>query len=246
MTEVVDSYDMKAYSDRITRIRQIECDINILDAEIKEMQAKKRLLLKEKGDLHMKINKERLKVAEQLEPDWMSDDCFPWSADLQRLVKDIFRFNSLRPAQLEVINASMYGRNVFVVMKTGGGKSLCYQLPALLDGGLTLVISPLLSLIRDQVRSMNEIVPGCAESIAGKQEVAYQRAVYRLIDQLIGEESDCAKRSPSMRLLFVTPEKIEGSKLLMTHLQKAYKAGKLNRSVVDEAHCASQWGEWSP
>lgn len=148
----------------------------------------------------------------------------------------ILFYKDLRESQLQVINATLSRRNVFVLMKTGGGKTLCYQLPALLESkGITLVIAPLVSLIRDQVRCMNEVRKNSATYLAGKMELPDQRKIYNEISSTIPDNE--------LRLVYVTPEKINQSKMLMTHLQKAYDAGRLNRIVIDEAHCASQWGK---
>lgn len=80
-------------------------------------------------------------------------DRFPWTAELDRALLRIFGYREFRSHQRGVINATMSGRDVFVIMPTGGGKSLCYQLPAIVDQGVTVVICPLVSLITDQVRS---------------------------------------------------------------------------------------------
>jgi ATP-dependent DNA helicase Q1 len=219
---------------------------------MKSLLSKKKALQTERKSIQGIIHKERERVAVSLEPDWLSVTAFHWSGRLSDLVEKVFKFNEIRQSQIEVINATMSGRNVFVVMKTGGGKSLCYQLPAFLKDGLTLVLSPLLSLIRDQTKAMNEISPGTAATIAGKQDLSEQRAVYHMIDKVLESPSGGVSvgsgssegLSGRLRLLFVTPEKLHKSKLLMTHLQRAYNAGKLDRIVVDEAHCASHWGRF--
>ncbi|RKO89068.1 P-loop containing nucleoside triphosphate hydrolase protein, partial [Blyttiomyces helicus] len=147
----------------------------------------------------------------------------------------------------EVINAILSGRDSFVIMPTGGGKSLCFQLPSLVSGGLTLVVTPLISLIRDQVLGLEE---------AGIQAAALigttpKDEVKRIQDEMVGpvakkgrkgkEESGQANSS-GLKLIYVTPEKIAKSKRFMSQLEKVYKAGRLASIVIDEAHCCSQYG----
>ncbi|KIY92922.1 bloom syndrome protein [Monoraphidium neglectum] len=128
--------------------------------------------------------------------------------------------------QERIINATLAGEDVFVLMPTGGGKSLCYQLPALLSDGLTVVISPL-----DQIFHLREANIGAA-SLGSAQSWEEQRQV---LDGIKAGTSD-------VRLVFVTPEKVARSDVLMRALDGLAAEGRLARVVVDEAHCVSQWG----
>ncbi|XP_060745737.1 ATP-dependent DNA helicase Q1 isoform X2 [Tachysurus vachellii] len=159
------------------------------------------------------------------------DSDFSWSKDVETKLATVFKLSKFRPLQRAAINLSMSGRDLFLVMPTGRGKSLCYQLPAVCSKGFTLVISPLVSLMEDQLMYLKSInVPAVTlNASSSKEDSKYVMA--GMID----------KNSP-FKLLYVTPEKISKSKLLMSKLEKAYNMGLLERIAVDEVHCCSQWG----
>jgi ATP-dependent DNA helicase Q1 len=210
-------------------------EINEIDEQIHALRQLRCRLQEELDHLGKRIQSAESQAQDQDGSiDWSSDDGFPWSAKIKTTLRKCFTHKELRLQQLQVINATLSNRNVFVLMKTGGGKSLCYQLPAMMDeGGITLVIAPLISLIRDQVRYMNQIAPASAAFLSGKVEKSEQRDIFADIS---------SPTKSSLRLLFTTPEKVHKSKLFMTNLQKAYNHNKLRRIVIDEAHCVSQWG----
>lgn len=140
------------------------------------------------------------------------------------LLKSVFGYDDFRPGQAEVIGAILDGGPVLAVMPTGSGKSMCYQLPALLDGGLTLVVSPLIALMRDQAQQMRAV--GVAAATLNSNNTAEEAdEAWRLI------------RSGELRLLFVSPER-----LAMDGLTSALSRRGVRRLAVDEAHCVSQWG----
>ena len=116
-------------------------------------------------------------------------------------------------------------------MPTGGGKSLCYQLPAMISDGFSLVVSPLVSLMEDQLISVKSLgIESCMlNASSSKDEV--NRVQSAMIDKQSG-----------LKLLYVTPEKLAKSKRFMSKLEKSHEMGKLSRIVIDEVHCASQWG----
>ncbi|XP_029969531.1 ATP-dependent DNA helicase Q1 [Salarias fasciatus] len=156
---------------------------------------------------------------------------FPWSADVEQHLKDSFHIQKFRPLQLRAINLTLAGRDVFLVMPTGRGKSLCYQLPAVCSKGFTLVVTPLVSLMEDQIMSLKSMDVPAVFLNASSSRADAKTIMAGMTDQ----------QSP-FKLLYVTPEKIAKSKLLMSRLEKAYQAGLLARIAVDEVHCCSQWG----
>ncbi|QUC17931.1 uncharacterized protein UV8b_02172 [Ustilaginoidea virens] len=160
-----------------------------------------------------------------------------WSPEVQRMLKDRFRMKGFRPNQLEAINATLGGEDAFVLMPTGGGKSLCYQLPAIVKTGktrgVTIVVSPLLSLMQDQVDHMKALGIQ-AVAFNGECSAEYKRQVMSAFEE----------RSPEhfIELLYVTPEMFSKNVAFNNAMQTLYRKGKFARLVIDEAHCVSQWG----
>ncbi|OXV09012.1 hypothetical protein Egran_03221 [Elaphomyces granulatus] len=152
-------------------------------------------------------------------------------------IKDRFHLRGFRPNQLEAINATLSGKDAFVLMPTGGGKSLCYQLPSVITSGhtkgVTIVISPLLSLIQDQVAHLNKLNIK-AFFVNGEVDAEHRKWV---LDTLASGEA-----CQLIQLLYITPEMINKSHNLRAALQKLHRNRKLARIVIDEAHCVSQWG----
>lgn len=148
------------------------------------------------------------------------------------ILRDIFGHTSFRPNQERVIYEAFEKRDIFVLMPTGGGKSLCYQLPACVDDGLTVVISPLVSLIQDQVQQLEALDVGVAY-LNGEQD--YDTVQRPIVSELFSNQN-------RIKLLYVTPEKIASSGVLGKLFESLENRQKLARFVIDEAHCISQWG----
>lgn len=160
-----------------------------------------------------------------------------WSKDVAEVLKSKFKLTGFRNNQLEAINETLAGKNIFVIMPTGGGKSLIYQLPAVIQSGttrgVTIVISPLLSLMTDQVEHMLKIGV-MAFLINGSTDEESKRFLYDLL-----YEQDVENL---VHLLYVTPEMIAKSEKFVNTMRNLHRRGKLARVVVDEAHCVSEWG----
>ena len=138
-------------------------------------------------------------------------------------LQTVFGFDAFRPGQAEIIGAVLAGEDVLAVMPTGSGKSLCYQLPALVRTGLTVVVSPLIALMRDQVAQLqaNGIEAGSLNSSVTPDESR------RVFDAL---------RQGSLNLLYVAPERLVRPEMI------DLLRGNLAVLAIDEAHCVSQWG----
>ena len=160
-----------------------------------------------------------------------------WSKDVKTVLKDCFHLRGFRKNQLEAINATLAGKDVFVLMPTGGGKSLCYQLPSIIrsgnTGGVTVVISPLLSLMRDQVDHLQKL---------RIQAFLYNGEVTAEHKRLVMEALRYSDPEKYIQLLYITPEMISKSDTMVNLLKDLHRRKKFARIVIDEAHCVSQWG----
>ncbi|MDF1619824.1 DNA helicase RecQ [Pseudothioclava nitratireducens] len=146
------------------------------------------------------------------------------AATPEGLLASVFGFQSFRPGQEDIVRAVIAGRDTLAIMPTGGGKSLCFQLPALCLPGLTVVISPLIALMRDQVRGLREAGVEAGALTSGNTEEETEE-VFAALDE---------KR---LKLLYMAPERLASGAALAL-----LRRNEVSLIAVDEAHCVSQWG----
>lgn len=145
--------------------------------------------------------------------------------DKHKLLKDIFGHSEFRPGQEEAIDCLLKGRDLLSVMPTGAGKSICYQLPALMVNGITIVVSPLISLMKDQAMSLtqNGVEAAFLNSTLSSEEYV---GILKLAE--VG----------ALKILFVAPERLETE-----YFQRFAEKKEIAMVIIDEAHCVSQWGQ---
>ncbi|OAX38744.1 ATP-dependent DNA helicase [Rhizopogon vinicolor AM-OR11-026] len=235
-----------------TQLSSLEVEIQGVDEQIRKLTALRESLIAEKEDLTQKHNRiNHVQPAQGLGDAIRTKGkskaatvdytvSFDWSTQLQVTMKKVFNISDFRLCQKGVCNANMDGRDIVCVMPTGGGKSLTYQLPALLTPGCTLVISPLISLMTDQILHLRESGVEAVMLTGGTPRPLLNEIQQRLTSMASSRVN--GQQGPEIKLCYVTPEKIAKSKTFMSLLRRLVEGGKLARIVIDEAHCASQMG----
>lgn len=229
------------YSDDVDMVQFAEeFDLRQSSSEHRQPKAQRTVLSETSGNANIRPQKTAVtKIVDPLKSNLIPRELKNrrWFEDVRRALKDRFRMTGFRHNQLEAIDATLAGKDAFILMPTGGGKSLCYQLPAVVSSGktkgVTVVVSPLLSLMQDQVQHLKALNIA-ADSFSG--DTTKERR-YEIMAQL-------KEPNPEhyLQLLYVTPEMIKKSQAFLDSLDALYRNEKLARLVIDEAHCVSQWG----
>ncbi|CED83625.1 atp-dependent dna helicase [Phaffia rhodozyma] len=256
--------DQTARQEAFGKLSRIDVEIRGVQDQIRSLQTLVEDLKRQRKELQRLTEdpsrREGMGVHSALNPTSVGKDyshgTFKWTGALKQSMKDVFSIHQFRLCQEGVCNANMDGRDLICIMPTGGGKSLTYQLPAIISRGTTVVISPLLSLMADQIMHLTEHNIS-AVMLTGSTSKAAQRDIF---DRLLygGDEtphkpkgkgkksathaSDGEEDGREIKLIYVTPEKVAKSKMLSSTFQKMHTAGRLSRFVLDEAHCVSQLG----
>ena len=140
-----------------------------------------------------------------------------------QFLKSVFGYDSFRPLQKDIIDHIITGKDALVLMPTGGGKSICYQIPALMLDGVALVVSPLISLMKDQVDALQ--ANGIASEALNSSNEEYVNRIIRTRCQ-----------NGEIKILYISPER------LITEIPWLQQFVKISMIAIDEAHCVSQWG----
>ena len=188
--------------------------------------------------------------------DFASAGAFPWDERVTAVARTVLGITEFRAHQREAINCLLAGHDCFVVMPTGGGKSLCYVVPALAavrGATLAVVVSPLLALMQDQAdlfaargirvaRFHSALAPDEAAAVLHSLTVGVDQQGNGNDGDGVHEQGQVQGQEMPPQLLYVTPEMLMGSRRLQVALQTAARAGRIALFAVDEAHCCSEWG----
>ncbi|CAI9725297.1 ATP-dependent DNA helicase Q1-like [Octopus vulgaris] len=217
---------MDTYRKELADVKQQLVETEQLLQDVLKRQS---ALLQKKEELET-ILRESSSKPKKDDKDWSLTD-FKWSLKLKEKMKSVFHIDKLRPLQMETMNVTMVGEDCLLIMPTGGGKSLCFQLPAIISNGITLVVSPLISLVEDQLVALESLKIEAKTLNSSTERTEATRIMNAMLD----------KNDP-LKILYVTPEKLAKSKRFMAKLEKMYQLGRFSRLVIDEVHCCSQWG----
>ncbi|XP_055327381.1 uncharacterized protein LOC129580747 [Paramacrobiotus metropolitanus] len=210
-----------------SELATIDEEIAVVDLKIQEFRKRREALEQRKQALLAKV-----KVSQQRsqDHDW-ERGIFPWSDAVDK-IRTKMGIASFRPLQLSTINVTMANKDCILIMPTGGGKSLCYQIPAVASlRGITVVISPLVSLMEDQFLALRKYGIEGVTFHSGLPAEQSRQVLTRLMDP-----------KTTLRIIYVTPERIAKTKTFNARMEALYAAGMLSRIVIDEVHCCSQWG----
>lgn len=219
------------------RLRTLQNDLSrvkneksLIVEEIGRLQQQRRKLSEKIDEIKLEIETIQSQTNHRDIREKFSNETYEWSQKAQSLLESVFGLKEFRFHQLAAINAVLSGLDVLLIMPTGGGKSLCFQIAALITGGLTVVVSPLISLIEDQLSSLKALnIPA---KILNKDYKEESNQILKSLEQ----------PSISFRILYVTPEKLKHNTMLMKQLDKCYRNDNLKLIVIDEVHCCSTWG----
>ncbi|CAG9771389.1 unnamed protein product [Ceutorhynchus assimilis] len=214
-------------SDFTEQLNNYDRQIQNLEEQKLKILNKLKTLKQAKEELRLQYSLSKIKNRPGIS-EWLGKD-YVWSKEVYKILKSNFKFDEFRSNQLAAINATLSKQDVLLIMPTGGGKSLVYQLPAIVTGNVSVVISPLLSLIEDQLMALRKF--GIAAATVNSNSATSEK-----------KEITAKMLENKLNLIFVTPEWMAKTKSFMNTLTKIYNAKRLERFIIDEVHCCSQWG----
>lgn len=208
-------------------LQETRAELSKVNTSIKSLTEQLKWFKDKKKQLEIRVSS----LSEIISSSFTEQSAFPWAKEIRDKLINVFRLQSFRGLQETVINCTLSGKDCIYVAATGSGKSLVFQLPALVSPGITLVVSPLLSLMEDQVMQLENLgIPAIVLNSTTSRETAKLAS-----SAMVDPNSD-------LKLIYVTPERLAKSKYLMSQIQKMYEAGRFSRLVIDEVHCCSEWG----
>lgn len=212
-----------------------ELQLDELDQQIEDLEARKAEIIatltklrSEKANLAQKIKISKVRSSHQ-PLEHYDNTSFPWSERVEQVLREKFNIEAFRENQRAAINAILSKKDIILLMRTGGGKSLCYQLPALIDNGVTLVVSPLISLIEDQLQALRKLGLEVA-SINAATSNEEKKDIFLYLNKGSGRQ---------IKLLYMTPEFLNKSKRFKSALQQCHKDNRLQRIAIGEFKSSS-------
>ena len=207
--------ESKAYhlQELSTELSSVKVELAHVEEQIEALVERQEILLGRRKKIEKEMKEYEMQYNGTMTSngiDWSSRS-FSWTERVENCLKSVFKLEEFRTLQREAVNITMSGIDCIILMPTGAGKSLCFQLPAVISNGITLVVSPLLSLIEDQLINLTGLSIKASFLNASSTK-----------DEVNSVHSQMTEKNPLLKLLYVTPEKVAKSKRFMAKLEKCY------------------------
>ncbi len=208
-----------------SELSEIDTELAELESQLEPLIKRKESLNEKKKEIEQTIQYHQPDEAKSLQAsndllDWGSRYFF-WTEEVEKALKNVFRLEVFRKMQRETINATLWGKDCLLVLPPGAGKSLCFQLPAAISEGFTLVIAPLVSLIQDQVLRLINHHINATSLTATSSDLDVQDVVAQMVD-----------KESTLKILYITPDVLSKSKEFMENLETAVQGEKVLRYAL--------------